>query len=90
MCFIACYIFAIYNKKIGYIVLVCIYWVLEAAAHFIFTIKYWIVARKVQEMNTNSVDKNFGCKFWSIVTVWTVFLVIGTSLFGLDTHYGHG
>jgi hypothetical protein len=61
---------------------------LEAAAHFIFTIKYWIVARKVQEMSTNTVDESFGCKFWVIVIVWAVFLVTSTVLFGLDIYYG--
>jgi len=89
MCFIGCYIFANDFNKIGNIWLVCIYWVLEAAAHFIFTIKYWIVARKVEEMSTNIVDESFGCKFWAIVIVWAVFLFTSTSLFGIDIYYGH-
>ena len=90
MSFVGCYIFANDSKKIGYICLVCIYWVLEAAAHFIFTIKYWIVARKVEEMSTNIVDESFGCKFWALVIVWAVFIVTSTSLYGFDIHYGPG
>ncbi|MFM7852081.1 MAG: hypothetical protein ACKO96_09240 [Flammeovirgaceae bacterium] len=62
---------------------------MEAAAHFILTIKYWIVARKVEEISTNIVDKSFGCKLWSIVIVWAVFLFTSTVLFGLDIYYGY-
>jgi hypothetical protein len=88
MSFLGCYIFANASKTNGYIVLACLFWFLESAAHFIFTIKYWIVARKVQEMSTNTVDESFSCKFWVIVIVWAVFIVTSTSLFGLDIHYG--
>ena len=90
MSFVGCYIFANASKTNGYIVLGCLYWFLESAAHFIFTIKYWIVARKVQEMSTNTVDESFSCKFWAIVIVWAVFIVTSTSLYGLDIHYGPG
>ena len=89
MSFVGCYIFANASKKNGYIVLGCLYWAFEAAAHFIFTIKYWVVARKVQEMSTNIVDESIGYKFWAIVVVWAIFLVISTSLYGIDIHYGH-
>ena len=88
MSFVGCYIFANASKTNGYIVLACLFWFLESAAHFIFTIKYWIVARKVQEMSTNTVDESFGCKFWAIVIVWAIFIVTSTSLWGLDIYYG--
>lgn len=56
MLFIACYIFADQGYKVLYIVFCCPYWFLEGAAHFIFAIKYWIVARKIKEINTGKVD----------------------------------
>jgi hypothetical protein len=52
-----------------YLILECPYWFLEGLAHFVFVIKYWVLARKLQEMKTGTVDKYLTLKFNTIVTV---------------------
>ena len=59
------------------------YWSLENLAHFIFVIKMWIIAHKLREINTGTLDGYLGCKLGTIVALFMTFLISGTILLPL-------
>jgi hypothetical protein len=68
-CYILSYIFNDRGYFEVYAYLLCPYWFLENLAHFIFVIKLWIIAQKLQEINTGTRDKYLGCKLGTIIAV---------------------
>lgn len=89
MCFIICYIFAWQGSTNGYLILECPYWFFEGLAHLVFVIKYWVLARKLQEIRTSKVDKYLPLKLYTIVAVSLLFLTTGTIIFAFDFLYNN-
>lgn len=60
---------------------------MEGLAHLVFAIKYWVLARKLQDIRTSKVDKYLPLKFYTIVAVSLLFLTTGTISFAFDILY---
>lgn len=89
MCFIICYVFAWQGSKNMFLILECPYWFLEGLAHLVFAIKYWVLAKKLQEIRTGTVDRYLTLKFYTIFVVSLLFLTTGTISFAFDILYNN-
>ena len=72
-----------------FLILECPYWFLEGLAHLVFAIKYWVLAKKLKEIRTGTVDRYLPLKFYTIFAVSLLFLTTGTISFAFDILYNN-